>query len=375
MRIAINLLFASGGDFGGARYIRNLARGLAKIDFENKYTLYVSARDVPTYSELGPNFTLVPTVSYRPLRILWEQTALPFDLKRRHIDVYHGAAFVTPLIKTCRQVLTINDMTYYLVPGKHTSTKVRYFRALMPGSVARSERVIALSESVKADIIRILGTPPHKIEVIYLGKGEKFRPIPEQDILDRIRKKYGLNRKTILFVGLIEPGKNLPTLIRAYATLKGLHQEYDLVLAGKMGSGYPDALQCATDCGVRDHVLFPGFIPDDELPELYNLAEVYVHTTLYEGFGLPVLEAMSCGTPVITSNRSSLPEIAGGAALLVDPGNVEEMAAAMHRVLTDAGLRKQMSQKGLEQSKLFTWEKTAQATLKIYQTLGTPDRK
>jgi glycosyltransferase involved in cell wall biosynthesis len=241
---------------------------------------------------------------------------------------------------------------------------------MIPMSVKRSDVAIAISQSVKEDIVRILGVQPEKVKVIYLGKHERFRPIRDPERLSRFRTKYGLSRRVVLFVGLIEPRKNLATLVQAFASLKSLHGDFCLVLAGDYGWGCQDVLASVRRYGIENHVLFPGFIPDGELPELYNLADVFVYPSLYEGFGLPVLEAMACGVPVVTSNVSSMPEVVGEAGLLVDPRSVEELAQGIRRVLTDATLRSQMREKGLERSELFSWEKTARETLEVYRQIA-----
>lgn len=367
MRIALNIL-ASGGSLSGmARYARNLIPSLAKVDERNEYVLYVSRDEALRYSGLGANFQLAPTVASRPLRIMWEQTGLPADLKQRRIDVFHGLSFVTPLVKTCRQVVTVHDMTFFLFPQYHGFIKRHYFRSLIPRCVRRADQVIADSESTKADIVRILGAEAEKIKVAYLGTDERFRPGKDAATSSRLRANYGLSRKVILFVGLIEPRKNLETLIRAYAMLAGAARDSCLVLAGPLGWGYQAVFQAVSECGVKDRVIFPGFVPEEELPGLYNLADVFVYPSLYEGFGLPVLEAMACGVPVITSNVSSMPEIAGGAALLVEPSDARGLACAIGRVLADQELRQRMSREGIERSSPFTWERTARETLAAYE--------
>lgn len=368
MRIAINALASRGTLSGAARYIRSLVTSLAKVDAKNEYVLYVSQDDVPLFARLGPNFQPVPTVAIRPLRLLWEQTELPWDLKRRRVNVFHGPTFIAPLVKTCRQVVTIHDMTFFLLPQCHLFTKRHYFQRLIPRCVGRANQVIAVSESTKRDIVRILGSQcSKKIKVIYHGKDERFRPDRAGAASCGLRTKYGLLGRVILFVGLIEPRKNLERLIRAYAKLKSLHQDSCLVLAGSQGWGYEAVLRAVSESGVKDRVFFPGFIPDRELPSLYNLADVFVYPSLYEGFGLPVLEAMSCGTPVVASRVSSMPEIAGDAALLVDPHDVDSIAQALERVLVDRTLRERMAEGGIRRSQPFTWERTARETLAAYE--------
>jgi len=370
MHIAINCLAVPPRPYGGGNYIRRLVGHLSKIDTDNQYTVYVSSTNSHHFSELGPNFNFVSSYSHRPLRILWEQTGLPRDLSHRKIDVFHGPAFVSPWVKVCPQVTTIFDMTWFLFPEKHTFVKRHYFKTMIPRSVRQSDVIIAISESVKKDIVRILDVPPEKVEVTYLGKEESFKPVRSAERLGRVRAKYGLTGKAVLFVGVVEPRKNLVRLIQAFTRLKALHGDYRLVIAGGFGWDYKEVLKAARESGIRERVLFTGFIPDEDLPELYNAAEVFVYPSLYEGFGLPVLEAMACGIPVITSNVSSMPEVAGDAGILVDPRSTADLAQALDRVLADSTLRKQMREKGLERSRLFSWEKTARQTLEIYRQVG-----
>jgi glycosyltransferase involved in cell wall biosynthesis len=270
-------------------------------------------------------------------------------------------------VKTCRQVVTIHDMTFFLLPQCHLFTKRLYFQRLIPECVRRANQVIAVSESTKRDAIRILGTQCEKIKVIYHGKDERFHPDRAAATSCRLRAKHGLSRRVILFVGLIEPRKNLARLIRAYGKLKSLHQDSCLVLVGRLGWGYEAVLRAVSESGARDRIFFPGFIPDQELPSLYNLADVFVYPSLYEGFALPVLEAMACGVPVVTSNVSSMPEIAGDAAFLVDPYDVDGIAQGLERVLVDRALRERLAEEGPKRSQPFTWERTARETLAAYE--------
>ncbi len=371
MRIAINALASQGALSGASRYIRSLVASLANVDAKNEYVLYVSHNDVPLFSGLGPNFQPIPTVANRPLRILWEQTELPWDLKRRKVDVFHGPTFIAPLIKTCRQVVTIHDMTFFLLPQFHLFTKRRYFHLMIPECVSRANQVIAVSESTKRDLVKILGSQcARKIKVIYHGKDDRFHPDKAGAAAGHLRTKYGLSGRVILFVGLIEPRKNLVRLIRAYARLKSLQPDSCLVLAGNQGWGHEAVFRAASESGLKDGVFFPGFIPDRELPSLYNLADVFVYPSLYEGFGLPVLEAMSCGTPVVTSSVSSMPEIAGEAALLVDPHDIDGIAQALERVLADRTLRERMAEEGIRRTQPFTWGRTARETLATYEEVA-----
>ncbi|MGH9862837.1 MAG: glycosyltransferase family 4 protein [Candidatus Acidiferrales bacterium] len=367
MHIAINTLMVHRRLHGTATYVTNLVAALAQLDARHRYTLYVSDESAVHFQGLGPSFELVRCGLPRPLRVLWEQTFLPQDLRRRGVELFHGPGFVVPLAGACPRVTTIHDMTFFSLPEVHTFAKRRYFKALIPLCARASRLVITVSESTRQDLVRLVGVRPEKVKVIHLGKSEAFRPVADEATLSQIRKKYGLDRRFLLFVGMIEPRKNLETLVRAYAQLKDLHGDYSLVVAGPFGWKYGPLLRVVETLGLKNHVLFPGYVPEAELPALYSAAEVFVYPSLAEGFGLPVLEAMACGVPVITSNVSSLPGVVGEAALLVDARSVQQLATAMQRVLGEEMLRKDLRERGLRRAQLFTWEKTARETLEAYQ--------
>jgi glycosyltransferase involved in cell wall biosynthesis len=370
MHIALNAAAVGQHFYGLGKYIVNLIPRLATADLTNRYTVYASPRVEPLFGRRGSHYQFVATRDNRPLRLLWEQTGLPADLARRKVDLLHALAFVNPRVKVCPVVTTIHDLTFFLLPDTHTFVKRHYFQKLIPSSARRSEVIITVSESAKRDIVQRLGVPAEKVHVIYHGKDERFRPIQDQDRLEDIRVRYGLPRGVILSVGVIEPRKNLETLVRAYAQAKSLHADYCLVVAGDLGWKCEAVFRAVEKCGLKEKVIFPGFIPEEDLAALYNLSRLFVYPSLYEGFGLPVLEAMACGVPVITSNVSAMPEIAGDSALLIDPRSCEELAQAMCRALQDNELRRAMSQKGIERSKFFSWEKTARETLKVYEEVG-----
>ena len=370
MHIALNALFVHRELFGGGIYIQNLVRELARIDAENRYTLYVSETGASHFQELGPNFHLVYRNHRRPVRVLWEQSGLPIELRRLGVDVYHGPGYVVPLCKVCPQITTVHDLTAYLFPETHNLFSSCYYRLLMPWTVKAADRVIAISKSAKSDLTRLLGVPSEKVCVIHHGKDERFTPHRDESRLARLRTKYGLTKKVILFVGGIDLRKNPSCLVRAFAMLKSLHKSHTLVLTGGFGDHYNSICTRLREWGVEDDVVFPGYVPGEELADFYRLAEVFVYPSLYEGFGLPVLEAMACGVPVITSNVSAMPEVAGDAAILVEPNNIEGLAAAIERVLADTALRQGLVEKGLRRSQLFSWKQAACDTLDLYRKVA-----
>jgi len=368
MRIAINTMAMKRELYGVGNYIKNFVRALAAIDRENDYVLFASTDNKCHLTGLGENFSIELAPSNRMLRLPWEQSVLPLRLKQKRIDVCHGATFVTPLLKTCGHVVSIHDMTFHLTPERHSPFKRAYFRAMIPEMVRRSEKVIAISESTKRDLVRLMDIDEEKICVTHLGVDTRFRPITDEEELTKVRQKYNLPAKYILYVGLIEPRKNVEALVDAYHT-DSMHTEFELVLAGNLGWGYAPLLEKIRKSQLRDRIRMPGYVADSDLPALFSMAATFVYPSAYEGFGLPVLEAMACGAPVITSQVSSLPEVAGDAAILVDPSDPRALVTALQRVLADDQLRRSLSEKGIQRARLFTWEKTAQKTLGVYNEI------
>ncbi|MFC1755619.1 glycosyltransferase family 4 protein, partial [Thermoproteota archaeon] len=239
-------------------------------------------------------------------------------------------------------------------------------------SIKGADRIIADSQNTKNDILKYYGADEEKIKVVHLAPDKVYKPIQEKELLDKVRAKYNLISNTIFSIGIIEPRKNIANLLEAFKILKESYGlDYKLAIAGSKGKNgdlpYNEVFHKVKELGLEKDVIFLGFVPREDVPLLYNIADLFAFPSLYEGFGLPVLEAMACGTPVVTSNISSLPEVAQDAALLVDPYNVGELAKAMQRVLTDKALQTQLCEKGLAQARKFSWEKTAKKIISIYE--------
>jgi glycosyltransferase involved in cell wall biosynthesis len=262
-------------------------------------------------------------------------------------------------------------MTFFLYPQLHTRIKRIFFPMAIRLSARTAQALIADSESTRQDAIRILDIPPNKIVAIQLGIDPRFRVIEDSLALERVRREYKLPDQFILYVGLVEPRKNVPLLIRAYKNLAEQGLVNPLVIVGRFGWMYSEVLDEVERLELKDRVYFTGYVPSDDLPGIYNLASLCVYPTRYEGFGFPALEAMACGVPLITSAVSSLPEIVGDAGLLVTPDDEELLTQAMRSVLSNADLRAEMSHKGPFQAAQFTWDRTARLTLQVYrQVLG-----
>jgi glycosyltransferase involved in cell wall biosynthesis len=369
MRIAINALAMKRELHGVGNYIRNLVWAFSRVDSENEYFIFGSSENLCHLEGLRRQFHIELAPNNPVLRVAWEQTVLPLRLSRIRADVYHGPAFVAPLMKTCGQVVTIHDMTSRLVPERHPLHRRLYMRAMIPAAIRRSDRVIADSESTKRDILDFEWAEEERICVVHLGVDGRFERVRDRKNLAEIREKYRLPREFILFVGAIEPRKNVETLVDAYLA-DSLSDRFDLVLAGSLGWGYSGLMQKLAVSRVKGCIRMPGYIDDTDLPSLYTAAAAFVYPSLCEGFGLPVLEAMACGAPVITSCVSSLPEVAGEAAILVDPTDMGALASALQRVLKDRELQEELSRRGQERAKLFTWDQTAKKTLEVYRQVA-----
>jgi glycosyltransferase involved in cell wall biosynthesis len=345
------------------RYIYNLLLNLALADQEHQYTVFLGDRRFPPNPGLTLRTSWLPT-THPLVRIGWEQLVQPFVLWQEKIDLLHSLAFVTPLISPCPSVVTIYDLSFILFPKGFKYSKRLYLTLLTRPSARSAKRVITISESTKRDTVRLLGVSPEKVDVVYCGVDKPFCPLPEREVAS-FRQKRGLPERIILFVGTIEPRKNVARLVEAYSRLRD--GQIKLVIGGARGWLYEEVFARVEELELTGDVLFPGYIPPDELPLWYNAAELFVYPSLYEGFGLPPLEAMACGTPVITSNVSSLPEVVGKAGLTVDPMDSEGLAEAMNQVLSDGILRQSMREQGLARAGRFSWANAAQETVEVYQ--------
>jgi len=353
---------------GAGYYMHNLVAALAGVDVANQYHLLARRSLLPDLPAGGGNLRvdgLAP--ESRALRLLWEQTALPVLLARHRIDLLHSMHYTIPVAVRTKRVVTFHDMTFFLYPGVHTAQKRLFFGAMMRLSARLADAVIAVSESTRQDILRILGVDPAKVFAVPSGVSPAFRPAAEPSLVERVRGSYHLPDRIVLYVGVLEPRKNLPALVRAFKGLVDRGLPHALVLVGRKGWMYGDLFRTVEELGLSGRVIFTGYVPEGDLPLLYNAADLFVYPSIYEGFGLPVLEAMASGVPVVTSNVSSMPEVAGDAAVVVDPRDVEGLEGAMHRILTDGALREDLAHRGVERAGLFSWERTARGTLAVYE--------
>ena len=304
------------------------------------------------------------------LGMLWMQVVFPLKLLFFKADILFCSGSIAPIFSPCPVVLTIFDMSFMRYPKTCDFMFRVYLKVLMRFLKYRVAKVITISKFSKSEIVELLNIPESKITVTYLGSSRIFKTIHSEEKIKEIKKSYSASENFILNIGTLEPRKNVISLIEAFSILKEKYGLiHKLVIGGKRGWYYDTIFEKVKELGFGNEVVFTDYIPENVLPLLYNAADLFVYPSLYEGFGLPILEAMACGCPVITSNSSSLPEVVGDAAILVNPLSVDELAQAMLKVLKDNELRSKMVEKGLQRAKMFTWEKTADEILTVLKNV------
>jgi glycosyltransferase involved in cell wall biosynthesis len=369
MRIGIDATALPPKPVGAGIYTINLVRSLHALKLEDDLIVFATprGRDLINLSEReGFRWVVVPELN-PGRRLLWEQVVFPSLARRNELDLLHSLHYTKPIFLSCASVVTFHDMTFLLYPQLHTRVKRIIFPLFIRISARQAAALIAVSESTRQDSIRLLNLPAHKIHSIPLGAGKEFRRITDALLLEEVRRKYKLPSEFILYTGLVEPRKNLTMLIRAYANLVNRGIREALVIVGRFGWMSDEIFAQVERAGLGNKVVFTGYIEQEDLPPIYNLASIFVYPTLYEGFGLPVLEAMACGTAVITSAVSSLPEIVAEAGVLLPPGDEEALSNAIYHLVSDPAGRKQLADSGLARAKQFTWQNTAMETHKVYQ--------
>jgi len=308
-------------------------------------------------------------------RLFWAQCYLPFSLHRSRFDLLHSPAFILPAVCPCPAVVTVLDVVVDLYPGDFNRKWQAYVKALMPRAMRTASAVICISECTKRDLIRLYDVSERKIHVVHLGLDhQRFHPRQKLDVA--WARSIGLNRDYILHVGEFAPRKNIPSLLRAVAQLRrqGKFDRLQLVLAGPETPGTSGGIEIRNtikDLELHDSVVLTGHVPKDKLPGLYAQARLLVMPSLYEGFGLPVIEGMAAGTPVVASNSSSIPEVAGEAAILVPPKDEVALAGAIADVLGNVEIAEELRKKGLARAGQFTWQRTAQETFQVYRSVSS----
>ena len=375
MRIAIDAHSVGNKLGGNESYAKNLIEALAQIDKVNQYTIFVTKREArERFSNRWPNFQVRTTPPHTPfVRI---PLTLSAELRRNRVDVLH-VQFTAPPFSPCPVVVSIHDLSFEHLPQTFKRRSRMQLRLTVRRSARNAAQVIALSEHARADLIATYNLQPEKVNVVPLAAPDAFAPVRDDNELQRVRQIYGIDRDYILSVGSIQPRKNLRRLIEAYYLLRQQQPEGklpQLVLVGKNAWLYDETLQSLKDRDLGSIVL-TGYVPEADLPALYSGALCFIYPSYFEGFGLPPLEAMKCGAPVIVGNKTSLPEVVGEAALMIDPFDVSAIAAAIQRVISDSDFRSELRVKGMQRAKQFDWKETARRTLAVYEKAFTQSNR
>jgi glycosyltransferase involved in cell wall biosynthesis len=357
-------------DFGIGTYIRNLLRQLARMDRQTEFVLLCRPEDREALDRLGENFRAV--VETAGNYSIAEQAKIPWALRREGVTLFHAPHYVLPPLVHCKSVVTIHDCIHLMFPQYLPNRfAYRYAKASIDLAARRATRVMTVSESSKRDIIRFFDTDPQKIDVIYNAYDDRFAIDPREEDVVRVSERYQLQSEFVLYAGNVKPHKNLERLIEAFYLVRKRGLDHlKLVLIGDEISKYTALRRAVHQYQLHKYVRFLGYLPEETLAVMYRLAGVFVFPSLYEGFGLPPLEAMASGTPVVTSNVSSLPEVAGDAAVLVDPYDPSAIADGIHRVLTDEQLRRDLRHRGVARAGQFSWEQSVRRVRAIYDEVA-----
>jgi glycosyltransferase involved in cell wall biosynthesis len=374
VRIALNaqLLSSSAGyrAAGISRVIHHLLAEVPRVPGDEQYLVYAPSSEANRHllaaARVRSRLTRLP-VERPPVRIGWEQTVLPLELLRERADLLHALGFVSPFAWRGRTVVTVYDLSFLRFPEVYNRPNRFYLGTFTPPSLRRADRVITISEDARRDVIELCGVAPERVTPILLAADDRFRPAPSAEIA-AFRARHNLPERIVLYLGTLQPRKNIETLVRAYARLREQgSDDHVLVLAGPRGWQYEPIFDLIRQLGVEPYVQLPGFVPDEEQALWYSSATVFAFPSRYEGFGLPLLEAMACGAPVVSSSASSLPEVVGDAGLLVDPSDVEGWCQALRQLLEDEPRRQALATAGQVRAQSFSWRRMAQETVQVYR--------
>lgn len=355
MKIGIDIQTTLGQKTGFGFYVSNLVRELKKVDRDNEYFLFRPKQD----EDLSA-----------PKRFLWDQVILPRKAKEAKVDILHQPAFSAPIFYRGKVVVTVHDIIAILFGEDIPFGSRLYFARWMPFSYRRADFIITVSQSTKNDLVSHLGIEEEKIKVIYEAPSETFfKKIPQKEI-DKVKQKYQTGKNFLLHIGTLNPRKNLEFLVSVFAEITKTFPQYNLVITGKRGWYYESLFRLVKKLDLGKKVVFPGYVPDEDTPALYQGATIFLFPSLYEGFGLPPLEAMASGVPVVSSNTSSMPEVVAGAGVLLSPKDKSGWVEAIRGLLENKTLLRELQRKGKRQATLFSWQKTALETKKVYEDLS-----
>jgi glycosyltransferase involved in cell wall biosynthesis len=343
---------------GNETYASNLIEALAEVDTQNRYTLYVTRQEaIDRYAHRWPNVTIRKTLPHTPLVRI--PLTLAAELRRRPIDILH-VQYTAPPLAPCDTVVMIHDLSFEHIPETFKRRSWMQLRLTVRRTARSASHILTDSEYSRQDILRTYRLPPERVTTTPLAASSRFKPVHDRGVLD----KYGISGDYILAVGSIQPRKNIARLIRGYTHSDNAPR---LVIVGKRAWLFEDTIRAAAISSANDKILFTGYVPERELAALYTGALCFAYPSYFEGFGIPLLEAMRCGTPTITSDRTCFPEVVGDASLIIDPFDEESIAAGLWRMISDVALREQLRSRGFVQSSLFDWRKTARLTLDVYE--------
>lgn len=349
-------------------YIYQLVRHLPQVsDF--RYTVWTGEHR-GDLAGIERRVTSLPT-RRPPVRILWEQLVQPYAVAKQQPDLLHGMAFVLPLLLGVPGIITIFDLTFLLVPEAFRPLNRLYLKTMTRVSARRAAHICSIAQHGKLDIVKYLGVPKSKVTVVYPGLDPRFDMPPTHAEITEFRRDKGLPERYMLYLGTLEPRKNVPALIRAFAAIKEHVKGVKLVLAGGKGWGFEEIFAEVERFSLQNEIYFPGFVPNEELKLWYAAADLFVYPSLYEGFGLPPLEAMACGTPVITSNATSLTEVVGEAGVTIAPNNEKLLAETMVQLLNSPEELCTRREMGLQQAARFNWSQSAQVQAEVYRQVLT----
>jgi glycosyltransferase involved in cell wall biosynthesis len=354
---------------GAGRYILRLAQGLCRLPLEGRLFVFTRAEDVDRFGPWPPHAEPVPVrLATRPARLAWEQVGLPRALRRLNVDLLHSPHYTLPLGAVgVSRVVTFHDLTFFLAPAHHQPLKAMFFRRMIRASARRADLVVAVSQATADDAHRVLGLDRSRIAVVHEAARPDFAPVDDPARRAAVERRYGLRHPLLLSVGTIEPRKNLGASVRCVAALKARGIDCQLAVVGAKGWRSGPWFEEVRRSGLDDRVRVLGYVPDDDLCSLYSTCDAFLYPSLYEGFGLPALEAMACGAPVIVADRSSMPEVVGAGGLRYDPDDEGGLADLVGTLLLDEVVRREWRRRATERAEGFTWERAARETYEWYR--------
>jgi glycosyltransferase involved in cell wall biosynthesis len=374
VKIALDALQVRAAKSGVGQYIHALTEALVHLAPQDDFTIYCTRQNVANYSLAAPNLQAqvwgLPE-SARSLRLLYQLAFLPGELKAAGFQLFHGMSNFLPPRKVCPYIVTIHDLSYYVDPQRCPPVRRRYWYAMTARTIELADIIIADSENTRRDIAHYFPAAAQKVRVVYIAAHSRYRP------LDVTRSNATISHAPlsatspyILYVGTLEPGKNVQRVIQAFDAIAKDFPNHQLLLAGDRGWLYEGIFAAAEAANASNRIRFLGHLPDEQIVELYNFCDLFVYPSLYEGFGLPPLEAMACGAPVVTSNTSSIPEVVGDAAIQVNPLSTDEIADAMRTVLRNPQHAAELRERGFARAAHFSFDRTAREVLELYRTIA-----